>query len=568
MVKKDASSSSPRPEGRRRARAAWRRRARLGVLAAALLLVLAACGGGPTAQAPSGSEAAPSEAAPVAGGTLTLAMTDEPDTLDPAHTVAGPSEGIFYFIYDTLVARTADGGFEGDLASDWSVSDDAKTWTFHLRPGLVFSNGDPLDADAVVFTFQRILDPATQAPSKGFLGPVESVEKVDDSTVVFHLAAPSALLLDNLAISYFGIVDPKAVQAEGDGYGRQPVGSGPFMLKEWATGDHITLVPNPNHKEFRSTVANKGRPYLDAVVFRIIPQVETQLAALESGEIDAALSVQGDKAELYQGKPGFQVVVNPASIGIEYIFFAMEKPASGESVYKPPFDDIRVRQAVGYALDVPGIIQAVLHGYAVRNCTPMPTGVFAYDPDLNQTYCYAQDTAKAGELLDAAGWTLGADGVRQKDGKPLHVEFWALDADKDVAQVIQSQLQAVGFQVDVKALDVATYVSTIGTSGMNLGLVNVGWSAPNILDIMATLGFGFGLYNRNGLPEALAKAGVTVDEAARRDAYVAAQKIILDDAAIIPLYSPEGISIASDKVMNFKFGPDSHITLPDVWLKR
>lgn len=568
MVKTDALSTSPPPKGRCRGRARRSRRAASAALIAAALLALAACGGGPAAQAPSGSEPQPSERGPVAGGTLTLAMPDQPDTLDPAHTVAGPSEGIFYYIYDTLVARTADGGFEGDLASDWSVSDDAKTWTFHLRPGLTFSNGDPLDADAVVFTFQRILDPATQAPSKGFLGPVASVEKVDDTTVVFHLAAPSALLLDNLSISYFGIVDPKAVEAEGDGFGRQPVGSGPFMLKEWATGDHLTLVPNPNHKEFRSSVKNKGRPYLDEVVFRIIPQVETQLAALESGEVDAVLTVQGDKAALYQSKPGFQVVVNPASIGIEYIFFAMQKSASGENTFKPPFDDIRVRQAVGYALDVPGIIQAILHGYAARNCTPMPTGVFSYDPDLDKTYCYAQDAAKAGQLLDAAGWTRGADGARQKDGKPLHVEFWALDADKDVAQVIQSQLQAVGFQVDVKALDVATYVSTIGQSAMDMGLVSVGWSAPNILDIMTTLGWGFGLYNRNGLPEALAKATVTVDDAQRRDAYIAAQKIILDDAAIIPLYSPEGISIASARVQGFGYGPDSHIPLPDVWLKR
>lgn len=533
----------------------------------ALALLAAACGGG-GAGSGSGSEGGSSGASePVKGGVVTIARTDESDTLDPAHTVAGPSSIVFHYIYDTLVTKTPKGDFEGDLATDWETSPDGKTWTFHLRQGVVFSNGDPFNADAVVFTFQRILDPATKAPSKGFLGPVAKVEKVDDYTVRFELSQPSALLLDNLAINYFGIVDPKAVQAEGDKYGRNPVGTGPFMLKEWVTGDHITLVPNPRHKEFRSYIKNKGTPYISQLVFRTIPNVETQLAAMQSGQANVVLGLPGDKAAQYKDTPGFRVVTNEHSTDVAYLSFGMTKAASGDNPFVPPFDDIRVRQAVGYAIDAPGIIKSVLNDYAVRNCTPMPPGDFGYDKSLGDSYCYKADPTKAGQLLDAAGWKMGANGVREKDGKPLAVHFWVLDSQKNVAQVIQSELEAVGFKVDITSLDVGTYTARVTKSDMNLELIDVGWPSPNILDVMTTLGWGFGLYNHNGLQQALATAATTLDADARREAYAKAQKIILDDAAIIPIYSSEGTTLISSKVRDFTIDPAGAPDFSDAWVQ-
>lgn len=199
------------------------------------------------------------------------------------------------------------------------------------------SSGNPVNADAVVFTFQRILDPAARAPSRGWLGPVQPAEEADGYTVRFVLNAPYALLLGSLSVAYFGIVDPQAVRERGAEFGRRPVGSGPFVLKEWITGDRIVLAANDRHRTSRTVVENKGKPYLGEIVFLDIPQVETQPAAVQIGEAHMISSLPGEKAALSRDNPEYCLITPPAGTGITYVSFAMQKGAEGQrSAFNPP----------------------------------------------------------------------------------------------------------------------------------------------------------------------------------------------------------------------------------------
>lgn len=501
------------------------------------------------------------------GGRLVVAVTAGADSLDPAATVTVAASSIFSLINEPLVYRTST-GFGGQLAERWEPSADSKEWTFFLRKGVTFSNGNPFNADAVVFTFNRILDPATKAPSRAFLGALQSVEKVDEYTVKFTMAAPSALLLDGIANSYFGILDPKAVQAAGADYGRNPVGTGPFILKEWVTGDHVTLVPNEKHQSFLPWVKNKNKPLLDELVFREIPQVETQLAAMQSGEVNM-VGVPGEKAAQYKGRPGFNLTTVENATSLSYLSFGREPAADGGlAAYRAPLGDQRLRQAIGHAIDTQSIIDKVLYGFATLNRTPMPTGVFGYNPSLAQ-HSPSYDPAKAKALLEEAGWKVGTDGIREKDGAKLELRFWAIAGGGlvEAAQVIQNQLQQVGIKTTITQLDAATFTAQAKTGDFHMELLNLGWPAPNFLIIMSTIGWGVGAANDTELLTMLAQAETIADDGERREAFGRAQTRILQSNSMLPLWSLTAVTLTRESVKNLAQDPLGQIILNDIYVK-
>ncbi|HEU0165981.1 MAG TPA: ABC transporter substrate-binding protein, partial [Thermomicrobiales bacterium] len=172
------------------------------------------------------------------GGSVTVARAGDSDSLDPAHTTAGISFQVFNNIYDTLIGFNADLTYEGILAESWDISDDGLTYTFHLRKGITFHDGTDFNADAVKFTFDRLMDPKTAAPAAGWVTAIKGSTVIDPSTVTIDLSTPFSPLLGNIALSYFGIVSPTAVQKYGDDFSTNPVGTGPWKFKEWVQGDH------------------------------------------------------------------------------------------------------------------------------------------------------------------------------------------------------------------------------------------------------------------------------------------------------------------------------------------
>ncbi|HYM69517.1 MAG TPA: ABC transporter substrate-binding protein [bacterium] len=322
------------------------------------------------------------------GDSLIIGMrTDSIGTFDPAIPPNRDTETVLRNIYDALVAHTLDGKVVPQLATSWNKVGPA-VYDFTLRAGVKFQNGDPLTADDVVYTFQRVLTPGAisgqSSPRKDLLGPLVRVQKIDDTHVrfVYGAAFPEVLLLQ--ALVHFQIVPQKYVQQVGEaGFVAKPIGSGPFRYARGAVNSEIVLERNDAYWA--------GPAKLRQVVFRMMPEPSTRIAALLSGEVQIIQEVSPDLVDRLKANPSVQV-----------------KTAEGTRSYEielnnkmEPFSDPRVRAALNYAINWDPILRDIYHGYAKRLATGfLPTG-FGYDPSLKP---YPYDLAKARELLKQAGY--------------------------------------------------------------------------------------------------------------------------------------------------------------------
>lgn len=325
----------------------------------------------------------------VAGGdSLVVGMrTNALVTFDPAMYRDRDTEAVLRNIFDALVGTTREGEVRPLLATSWQAVDDS-TYEFSLRPGVTFSNGEPLTADDVVFTFERILteggvDGAT-SPRAGLLGPLERVEKVDDTTVrfVYRATFPEELLLQ--ALVHFQIV-PQAYMTEvgSSGFVQAPIGSGPFTFARGSLDSQVVLEANPDYWN--------GAPALKTLVFRMMPEPSTRVAALLSGEVQIIQAVPPDLVERLSGSPEVSVVTAPGTRSYQIEL----------NNAKAPFDDVRVRQALNYAIDWESILANIYRGYGERLATAFLPSGFGYDESLAP---YPYDPEKAKALLREAGY--------------------------------------------------------------------------------------------------------------------------------------------------------------------
>lgn len=503
------------------------------------------------------------------GGQIVLGRSGDADTLDPHHTIAAIASGVFTNIYEPLVGRNMNLEYEGILAERWEISPDGKEYTFFLRPGIVFHDGTEFNAEAVKFTFDRLMEPKTEAPAASWISPLERTDVIDPTTVRMFLKEPFAPFLGNMSAGgYFGILSPKAVQDGGEEYGRNPIGTGPFRFKEWVSGERITLERNPEHQSFRSYVETDGPPRLDGLVFRNIPEEQTQVAAFETGEI-SLLVVPPRQVADFEGNPDYQLFRNEGGTGISFLEFSMLPPEGGNNArFKPPFDNLQVRQAVAYAVNADEIIERVLQGLAVRNYGPLPAGLYGANSEIEQ-FGYHHDLAEAARLLDEAGWT--GDGVRQKDGEPLRIVFWTWSdtTQERVAQVIQNQLTQVGFEVQLETMEVATLLGRLGTDDdpSHLDLMGWSWSEPDILFMMTDTTSGIGYYRQEAYRTLVNQARVASDLEERARLYFEAMKVMLTDAAMVPLWTEQEVVGVRSEVKDFKLGPLGSYVYHDAYVE-
>ena len=281
-----------------------RRSYRVATLAAAVALV----GAGTAVAAPSMSQHG--QVTKAGNGTLVIGIADEPDTLDPEVTGNRASYSVDRQIYDTLIVRSdKTKAFVKSLATGWNYSKDGLTYTFTLRRGVTFQDGTPFNAAAVVFNLDRGVDPKTKSQTAAaILGPYKSSKAVGPYKVVvsFKTTTSPTSVLDALSQAYWGMVSPTAVKKEGADYGRHPVGTGPFTFKEWVSNDHITLERNPAYKWGSPYYGHTGPAYLDQVVFRIIPDSATRVAALQSGSINLDFQLEPTQIASAQRVEGHQ----------------------------------------------------------------------------------------------------------------------------------------------------------------------------------------------------------------------------------------------------------------------
>ncbi|MCO6451958.1 MAG: hypothetical protein J5I90_14340 [Caldilineales bacterium] len=547
------------------------------VIAVLLVLAVAACAPAPAPVADAGAaqiEAPPVDAQaetpaaepaamskPVPGGVVVRAITSEPSGLDP-HGAPGSGQNILLpYLLDTLVYRDADNNYHPFLADSWEISDDGLTITFDLHPGVTFHDGTPMDADAVVYTFNRFMELGSASPVAGGLVGIMGVSALDDDTVQFEFEAPSSVFFGTISMPYAGIISPTAAEAEGEAFAQKPVGTGPFMLADWQPGVSLTLTRNPNYAWGPLDVENKGAPYIEQAVFNVIPDASTQLAAFQAGEADVIFLNQPAHLAVLEQLPDVDLT-EAALNSLIYLGF---------NASRPPFDEALVRQALSHAINKEEILLAALGGIGKLACAPLASTLPGYDEslcDLELKY----DPVQAEVLLAEAGFIRNDDGEWERNGEKLQAAIMSSTRppNGDIAAVIQNQLAAIGVPVEIQLLEAGAAMEAAGAGNYDMMIWRYGWNDADVLNIYLgsdRIGSTNRQFYSNPEVDALFAQGMTeLDPAARAQIYMDAQKLIMADAPWQPLYEPLDVIAVSGRVNDVVIGPMGRVLLNDAWV--
>lgn len=349
------------------------------LVAAALLL--AGCSGGGS----SGPSA--SAGKPVSGGDATIVISGRTWAhLDVAVPAVTPIKGLINAIYDSLLRLTPEGKIVPWLAKSFEPSEDRLSWTFELEPDVTFTDGTPFNAEAVKFNLLRQVDPDQHAGEGGNLPRDIQVETPDDLTVVVKLTEPDESLPSALATTAVGLMaSPTAVQKWGGEYGLHPVGTGPFMLDSQVVGQEAKLVKNPDYWV-------KGQPYLDSITYRALGSADSALQTLKSGGADVMDFVAPQQANAVKNDNTVILEESPAT-SVHYLML---------NTTKPPFDDVRARRAVGYAINEQELSESLFYGYFKPTQSMMASGSWAW-PGENVKNYPAYDVDEAKKLVKELG---------------------------------------------------------------------------------------------------------------------------------------------------------------------
>jgi peptide/nickel transport system substrate-binding protein len=533
---------------------------RIGRTVASALLVgvlvtgVTACG---PAVPPAAGTISPTEA-PRTGGGLVYGLTLAPSGIDP-HVHASSELGIpLRSVYDTLIYKTPDGDFVPGLARAWEISGDDLVYTFHLRQGVTFHDGTPCDAKAVKLNLDRIVDPATKSQRAVFLlGPYQASEVVDDLTIQVRLKEPYAPLLDGLSQVYLGIASPTALQKWGPDYELHQVGTGPFIFKEYIPRDHLTLIRNPAYNWAPAVYDHPGPAYLDEIQFRFFTDPAARALALEAGEADVMGEIPPQDARRLKDAGTFQLI--PVAVPGQSLEFVI-------NTARPPTDDLRVRQALLYAVDRSAIVQAIFGGLSPVAYGPLGAVTLYYDRSVETMYPH--DAAKAAALLDEAGWRdSDGDGIRDKWGQALvletYIQSWGYSPE--VAQLVQGQLRQVGVGMDIQMVAYPAALEAARQGKHHLIISAFSGSDPDILRTYfhssnAEEGFNWAKVRDAELDRLLEEGSRVRDPEQRRKIYAQVQERIMNLALIIPLRDYVNLNVARARVKGLRY--DAHGWFP------
>lgn len=526
-------------------------------------LLLSACSGGSGENTAAGADQVASGQT-TAGGELTYALATSPDTLAPQQSGLAVATRVYRTMFDNLVVKLPDNTIKPWLATEWSISDDHKSYTFKLRKGVKFHDGTPFNAEAVKFTFDRILDPNVKVGNAAAqISPYESSEVIDEYTIKLNLSQPSRAFLGNLSQGPLSIISPTAVKQYGDEFGKHPVGTGPFKFVKWEENSEITVERNPEYNWAPEMVDNQGAPYLDKVTFKIVPEEATRIGSIQSGQVLAAETVPPQNVLALKNDPNFQILETD-TIGLPYTLFINRE--------HKPWNELKARQALQYGIDVGAIVKTLYLGTYNQAWSALTPGVFGYDESLENSI--QPDQAKAAALLDELGWKPGADGIREKDGKKLTLHYVDGSPNRekrnDIAVMIQQQLKKIGIDVQVEITkDVATVIyqnqdyDLYGNSQVN--------GDPNALyAFYHTPAAGAATLSKLSDPQVdqwLEQGAVETDDAKRAELYKKVQQYIKDQAVIIPIYVFPYTVAAAKSVQNLKFDVLGYPIFNDVKLQ-
>lgn len=498
------------------------------------------------------------------GGSWTRAITEEPDTLDPQKTGAAVAAGIFNLVGAPLLAKDFQSRIVPGLAESWTISGDGLQWTFRLKAGAAFHDGTPVTAQAVKASIARALAPETKSPvAKAQLGPVSSAEAVDARTLRITLKEPFAPFMANLTDSRLSPINVKAAEAAGAGFGRAPVSAGPYSVKEWASGHHITLVRNPAFA-WGPPHMHKGAAYLQQITYRIIPDSATQVAAFEGSEVNE-LGIPPHDVSRLVGSKKYQVFhFLRKGVGLFLEF----------NTTKEPFSDLRVRRAMNYAINKDVLVKVALEGQGEAAYGPLPPSIWGYWPGIVD-YAPHYDPGKAKQLFAEAGYTAGPDGVLQKGGRPLSFTLFTapIDTWTRSAQLMQAGLRAFGVKAEIQSFEFGTLLEKLKKGDHTAEFMGYTYNEPDIFYVwFASANIGTGLnfshFADTTLDAMIERARRTMDTSKRAALYADLQRYVVDKALWVPLWTPLNYIALQPSIKDAKIHPDGYVFLGDAYLAK
>jgi peptide/nickel transport system substrate-binding protein len=482
-----------------------------------------------------------SQVAPLRGGTLNVGLPSDCKTMDPVYSVQFTERQVLYLIFNTLVRYGPDFSIHPELAESWRIEEGGKRITFSLRGGVAFHDGTPFDAAAVKWNIDRRLDPAAASPQREQLDPIiAAVEVVDGHTVAFILKAPYAGLLSLLGERPGFMLSPTASDKLGKDFGNAPVGTGPFVFKEWVRGSHLAVERNSKYWE-------AGKPYLDRVVFRDISGAIVGLQRLLTREIDFVADLSPQDVKQLQGRPG--IALSPISIGRWY--------ALQWHVFREPFNNERLRQAIAHAIDRKRINDIVMDGKGTLSDGPTPQGLWWFDPNI-KSYDYDPDKAKA--LLQEAGYGGGFE---------FTLSTPQVTAMSQINQLVQEQLEAIGIRLKLEPVAQSEWYAKLVRKETNFS-PNRWTQRPDPDGLLYILFHSKGYANTTGykndrVDALLEQARSSFDQVARKKLYGEVQAIIAREVPMLPLFFSVEYAALQDGVQGFEWIPDQIPRFREVW---
>ncbi len=481
------------------------------------------------------------------GGTIVFGTNQEPSQLDAFHATTVNDQAVAAQIYETLVLLGPGMQLHPGLATSWSLSPDATRLRLTLREGVTFHNGDAFDAEALKAHFDRMKGEVKGSQSALIATYYQDTEVIDENTVELVFSKPAPDVLIDLAAPGAAITNAAAVAELGDDAGQNPIGTGPFVFEEWVEGSHISMVRNPDWTWGAfSFYGTTGPARVERLTFRFIPDDQTRTSALSTGEIQFLDLVPFQNIAPLEELDG--ITVEGFSLpGLPQVNFI--SPAI------PPTSDIRVRQAILHAVNQEEIVDLVFFGRAPRAYGPLSSDFSEYDP-IVETY-YPYDPERSAELLDEAGWTLGDDGIRRKDGEALSARIIENRSWNPWVTLLQDQLGKIGFDAEVITLEGGGYYQDTGETIYELASMGDVFASPASLrrDFhSSSIGPGninVGHIDDPRLDELLDSASEETNLGVRAETLSEVQRYIMDQAYIVPIIELHFFTAFSDDLSGF-----------------
>lgn len=450
-------------------------------------------------------------------------------------------------LYETLVNITAD-GYEGCLAESWDISDDGKTYTFHIRDGVKFSDGEVCDANAIKANFDAIIENKDRHTWLEMMNLLVGVSAPDDKTFVIELSEPYYPLLTELGVTRpFAMISPKAMKdgSTKDGVNAY-IGTGPYVLTDFVTDEYAVFEANENYWG--------EQPKIKKITVKVIPDNQTRILALEKGEIDMIFGknmIDADAINQYTGNDKFTVSLSdPTSIRQIVL-----------NTTRDVLADKEVRQALQHATNKQAISDGIFYGLEQPADTLFAKTVPYCDIDLEP---YAYDVELAQSMLDEAGWVVGADKIRERDGQKLNIDLlYNSDSvtEKAIAEYLQSEYQKIGISLNIHGEEEQSYRDNMKAGNFDM-VFNICWGTPydpqSSLAAMRAPVYGdyaaqLGLEDKADIDQAITDILVSTDETKRQGLYTFVLTRLHEDAVYIPLTYECNKAIYRSDLQGFHF---------------